>query len=164
MKGILCMKNRNKYLAVWAVICLLVVIIGIALPVTRNCSLGLEGANQANLRRATEELTEGTILEFTVNPPEPTANQIGFFFTVNKHEFEEGILRIAAFDGEELIGGQDFPLEDLDEDRFLFISLDHSPEELTVRMTCDARRKGPSVWLNETTITPGHASVNGVPG
>ena len=37
------MKNRNKYLAVWAVICLLVVIIGIALPVTRNCSLGLEG-------------------------------------------------------------------------------------------------------------------------
>lgn len=67
------------------------------------------------------------------------------------------------FDGEELIGGQDFPLEDLDEDRFLFISLDHSPEELTVRMTCDARRKGPSVWLNETTITPGHASVNGVP-
>ena len=157
------MKNRNKYLAVWAVICLLVVIIGIALPVTRNCSLGLEGANQANLRRATEELTEGTILEFTVNPPEPTANQIGFFFTVNKHEFEEGILRIAAFDGEELIGGQDFPLEDLDEDRFLFISLAHSPEELTVRMTCDARRKGPSVWLNETTITPGHASVNGVP-
>ena len=154
MKGILCMKNRNKYLAVWAVICLLVVIIGIALPVTRNCSLGLEGANQANLRRATEELTEGTILEFTVNPPEPTANQIGFFFTVNKHEFEEGTLRIAAFDGEELIGGQDFPLEDLDEDRFLFISLDHSPEELTVRMTCDARRKGPSVWLNETTITP----------
>lgn len=163
MKGILCMKNRNKYLGVWAVICLLVVIIGIALPVTRNCSLGLEGANQANLRKATEELTEGTILEFTVNPPKPTANQIGFFFTVNKHEFEEGILRIAAFDGEELIGGQDFPLEDLDEDRFLFISLDHSPEELTVRMTCDARRKGPSVWLNETTITPGHASVNGVP-
>ena len=157
------MKNRNKYLVVWAVICLLVVIIGIALPVTRNCSLGLEGANQANLRKATEELTEGTILEFTVNPPKPTANQIGFFFTVNKHEFEEGILRVAAFDGEELIGGQDFPLEDLDEDRFLFISLDHSPEELTVRMTCDARRKGPSVWLNETTITPGHASVNGVP-
>lgn len=72
-------------------------------------------------------------------------------------------MRIAAFDGEELIGGQDFPLEDLNEDRFLFISLDRSPEELTVRMTCDARRKGPSVWLNETTITPGHASVNGVP-
>ena len=30
------MKNRNKYLVVWAVICLLVVIIGIALPVTRK--------------------------------------------------------------------------------------------------------------------------------
>lgn len=57
------MKNRNKYLVVWAVICLLVVIIGIALPVTRNCSLGLEGANQANLRKATEELTEGSILD-----------------------------------------------------------------------------------------------------
>ncbi len=155
------MKNRKKSLAVWAVICLLIVIIGIALPVTKSCSLGLEGANQANLRTATEELTEGNLLEFTVHPPEATADQIGFFFTVNKHEFETGTLRIMAFDGDELIGGQDFPLEELDSDRFLFVYLDHSPEELTVRISCDARREGPSVWLNETTVTPGQASMNG---
>ncbi len=155
------MKNRKKSLAVWAVICLLIVMIGIALPVTKSCSLGLEGANQANLRTATEELTEGNLLEFTVHPPEATADQIGFFFTVNKHEFETGTLRIMAFDGDELIGGQDFPLEELDSDRFLFVHLDHSPEELTVRISCDARREGPSVWLNETTVTPGQASMNG---
>lgn len=53
------LENKKKYLAIWLLICLAVVLIGTAIPVREARSLGLSGANQANLKSATEELTEG---------------------------------------------------------------------------------------------------------
>lgn len=53
------MEKKKRYLLYWAVVCLLVFIIGAAIPRSEMRSLGLEGANQANLKNATEELTEG---------------------------------------------------------------------------------------------------------
>lgn len=154
--------KKNRYLLYWICFCLLAALIGAAVPVKEMRSLGLEGANQANLRSATGELTEGHELTFTLTPPTDTARQIGFFFTVNGHAFEEGALRLLVFDGDILIGGKEFPLKELTEDGFLFAGFDYTPEVLTVRMTCDAAEEGPSVWLNETTATPGSASIDGI--
>ena len=155
------MEKKKRYLLYWAIVCLLVFVIGAAIPRSEMRSLGLEGANQANLKNETEELTEGKTLTFTVEPPTKTADQIGFFFTVNGHEFEDGTLRIIACDGDTVIGGQDFPLADLNGDQFLFVKLEEVPEILTVRIACDSRKDGPSIWLNETTVTPGTAVING---
>jgi len=156
------LEKKKKYLAGWISLCLLAVLIGIAVPVMQTRSLGLEGANQANLRSATEELTDGRVLEFELELPSDTASQIGFFFTVNKHTFEEGTLRLMAFDGDTLIGGREYALKELTEDQFLFVELDYAPQKLLVCMACDAKAQGPSVWLNETTATPGAAFLDGV--
>ena len=43
------MEKKKRYLLYWAVVCLLVFIIGAAIPRSEMRSLGLEGANQANL-------------------------------------------------------------------------------------------------------------------
>ena len=83
------LENKKKYLAIWLLICLAVVLIGTAIPVREARSLGLSGANQANLKSATEELTEGHELIFQMDMPSETASQIGFFFTINKHQFTE---------------------------------------------------------------------------
>ncbi|MCC8163132.1 MAG: DUF2142 domain-containing protein [Lachnospiraceae bacterium] len=154
----------KKYLIIWVLLCLLVACIGIAIPVSETRSQGLEGANQANLVHTTDELIEGRTLEFTLESPAETSTQIGFFFSVNGHTFSDGTLRILAYDQETgtLTGGRDFSLEDLTEDQFLFVGLDYAPSVLTVRMSCDAEAEGPSVWLNETTVTPGSAVMDGV--
>lgn len=158
--------GKKQYLILWAVLCLLITLAGILMPVTQSRSLGLEGANQANLNSATEELTEGRLLEFKIEPPSDTVQQIGFFFTVNRHEFKEGKLKILALDGETLIGGQEFALKELTEDQFLFIpltfqELEQIPEQITIRICSDAPDMGPSIWLNETTVTPGTAALDG---
>lgn len=158
--------DKKQYLILWAVICLFITLAGILMPVTQSRSLGLEGANQANLRSATEELTEGRLLEFKIKPPSDTVQQIGFFFTVNRHEFKEGNLKILALAEDVLIGGQEFALKDLTGDQFLFIPLtfqepEQIPEQITVRICSDAPDVGPSVWLNETTVTSGTASLDG---
>lgn len=160
-------KNKKQYLIVWAVICLAVTIAGILMPVSQVRSLGLEGANQANLKSATEELTEGRMLEFMLEPPSDTVEQIGFFFHTNGYEFESGTIRILALDGENLIGGKEFALRELTEDQFLFIPLSFRelkqiPASVTIRILCDAADNGPSIWLNETTATPGSASLDGI--
>ena len=115
------LENKKKYLAIWLLICLAVVLIGTAIPVREARSLGLSGANQANLKSATEELTEGHELIFQVDMPSETASQIGFFFTINKHQFTEGELSICAYDGEEQIGKTVTPLADMEADQFLFV-------------------------------------------
>ncbi len=163
MKGSLPGKKKS-YLIFWAALCLLLVCVGIAIPVSETCSQGLEGANQANLVHTTEELVDGRVLAFTLESPAETSTQIGFFFSVNDHTFSNGTLRIMAYDQETetLIGGRDFPLGELTEDQFLFVTFDYVPSALTVRMTCDAETEGPSVWLNETTVTPGSAVMDGV--
>ena len=107
------LENKKKYLAIWLLICLAVVLIGTAIPVREARSLGLSGANQANLKSATEELTEGHELIFQVDMPSETASQIGFFFTINKHQFTDGELSICAYDGEEQIGKTVTPLADV---------------------------------------------------
>lgn len=157
------LEKKKRYLAAWVFLCLAVALIGFSIPVKQVCSLGLEGANQANLRSATEELTEGRVLEFELEPPTDTAQQIGFFFKTNGHAFSRGALRLMAFDGEDLIGSREFALEELTADQFLFVELESVPSKLLVRITCDAGAQGPSVWLNETTMTPGDASMDGVP-
>lgn len=45
------MEKKKRYLLYWAVVCLLVFIIGAAIPRSEMRSLGLEGANQANLKK-----------------------------------------------------------------------------------------------------------------
>ena len=70
----------KKHLLIWAVCCLLITAAGIAYPVTSARSLGLEGANQANMVSRTEELTAGRVLEFVLEPPADTAEEIGFSF------------------------------------------------------------------------------------
>lgn len=155
------LENKKKYLAIWLLICLAVVLIGTAIPVREARSLGLSGANQANLKSATEELTEGHELIFQVDMPSETASQIGFFFTINKHQFTEGELSICAYDGEEQIGKTVTPLTDMEADQFLFVKFSRCPETLTVRISSDAPEAGPSVWLNEVTVNPGTAQMDG---
>ncbi len=150
------MTGRRNFL-IWTAACAVLVLLLIAVPVTEQRSLGLEGANQANIKTATEELTAGKLLEFRLESSADTAREIGFFFRTNGREYADGTLRIAAFDEEKLIGGKDYALSELKEDQFLFVKLDDAPERLTVRIACDAREAGPSVWLNETTRTPGTA-------
>lgn len=163
------LEKKKKYLLVWMGVCALAALIGVCRPVEQMCSQGLEGANQANLRSATEELTEGRLLEFTLEPPADTVQQIGFFFTSNGHAFEEGSLKILVLDDREvLIGGREYALEELTETRFLsvdipFAELDRIPERMTVHIYSNAEGEGPSAWLNETTQTPGSASLDGVP-
>lgn len=155
--------KREKILLGWAAICLLVLIIGIAVPVKRTVSQGLEGANQANIQSVTGELTEGHTLEFVLNPPTQTASQIGFFFTPGEYEFTEGVLSLQAVDLEQnrTVGEAEYKLEDLTGDGFLFVPLDWSPEQMKVLIRCDAKKEGPAIWLNETTRTPGDASFDG---
>ena len=129
------LENKKKYLAIWLLICLAVVLIGTAIPVREARSLGLSGANQANLKSATEELTEGHELIFQVE----TASQIRFFFTINKHQFTEGELSICAYDGEEQIGKTVSPLTDMEADQFLFVKFSRCPKTLTVRISSDGQ-------------------------
>jgi len=160
------LEQKKQYLIVWAFICVITVIAGILIPVRQIRSLGLEGANQANLREKTEELTEGRLLEFTLELPGDTAEQIGFFFSPNGHVFEKGHLRMLALDKETVIGGKEFELREMETDQFLFIPFQleaqkQMPSVITVRIFSDAETQGPSVWLNETTITPGSAALDG---
>ena len=152
----------KKYLLIWAICCLLIAAAGIAYPVTSARSQGLEGANQANMVSRTEELTEGRVLEFILEPPADTAEEIGFFFSSGGYDFTDGYLRIMAYDGETVIGGRDFLLSEIGEVQFLSVKLDTSPEELRVRISSDAVGRGPSLWLNENTVTPGEAYLDGV--
>lgn len=162
------LEKKKKLLLIWTGICILVMLAGIRKPVERLCSQGLEGANQANLRSRTEELTAGKTLEFVLEPPAATVQQIGFFFTANGHDFQEGSLRILVLDDQEvLIGGQEYALDGMTDQQFLsvpvsFAELDRIPEQLKVRIGTDVVKEGPSAWLNETTRTPGSASVDGV--
>jgi len=77
----------------------------------------LECANQANLRAHTEELTEGRLLEFTLDLPSDTSKEIGFFFTVNQHTFTTGVLHLSALEEGTLLEDKSFPLKDLTEDQ-----------------------------------------------
>lgn len=160
-------KKGKKYLLLWTAFCLLVTAAGMLLPVRQTRSLGLAGANQANLRTATEELTDGNLLEFTLELPSEEAEQIGFFFTVNRHTDLKGQLYIRAFQGDHAAGEQRYALEELTEDQFLFVPLsltsgtDEGPGSLTVQIFTDAEGSGPAVWLNETTVNPGSASFDG---
>lgn len=156
----------RKYFLPWAVFCLVITVAGILIPVRETRSLGLEGANQANLRTHTEELTEGRLLEFTLDLPSDTAKEIGFFFTVNQHTFTAGTLHLSAMDGGTLLEEKAFPLKDVTEDQFLFLPLGETAraaDRLTIHLYSDASSMGPSVWLNETTVTPGSASFDGAP-
>lgn len=157
------MRDREKrWLLIWAVICLAVVGIGIVLPVEEMRSQGLEGANQANLRSKTEELTEGKLLEFEVDGVPGRASQIGFFFTGNGYTFEDGVLLLEAFAGNKVIGRTKAALSEMEKDQFFFVPLsEEQPEELRVRISCDAKERGPSAWLNETTVTLGDGFLDG---
>ncbi|MDO4261767.1 MAG: DUF2142 domain-containing protein [Eubacteriales bacterium] len=153
--------KKTTYLAGWIVLCLLAALLRIAVPVEQQRSLGLEGANQANLKSASGELTEGRELEFELELPSDTAERIGFFFRANDHEYKEGTLTLLAFDGETQIGRTDMELAGLTEDQFVFVDFSPCPGTLTVRIRCDAVGQGPSVWLNETTVTAGQAYLDG---
>lgn len=160
-------KKGRKYLILWAAFCLLVTALGVLLPVKQMRSLGLAGANQANLRTSTGELRDGSLLEFTMELPSEEAEQIGFFFTVNHHTDLEGQLSLRAIQGEHTVGEQQYALEELTEDQFLFVPLaltsgdGERSKDLTVQIFTDAKDRGPSVWLNETTVNPGSASFDG---
>ncbi|MBR5509662.1 MAG: DUF2142 domain-containing protein [Lachnospiraceae bacterium] len=159
--------KKKKYLLVWGLICLLFTAVGILKPVEQARSQGLEGANQANLRTKTEELTAEKLLTFEIELPTDTAEQLGFFFSGNDYEYEQESLRIMAYAGEVLIGGQEFLLKDMQSLHFLSIDLpmeelERKPERLTIQIRSNAQGKGPSVWFNETTLTPGTAILDGV--
>lgn len=157
------MRERGKrWLLIWAVICLITVVVGSIVPVEEMRSQGLEGANQANLRSKTEELTQGKILEFALDKVPGRASQIGFFFTGNGYTFEDGVLVVEAFAGEQIIGSLELVLSKMEGDQFLFVPLSEDGiEGLKVRISCNAKEKGPSVWLNETTLTPGEGFLDG---
>lgn len=159
------LEQKKKYLLIWAVVCILTAVIGICIPVSQATSLGLEGANQANLKTTTEELTEGRHLEFHLELPNDTADSIGFFFCGNEHVYDQEWVRIIALDDETVIGGQEFSLKEMERLHFLSIHLplEDTPEELTIRISTNAQKAGPSVWFNETTVTPGTATLDGAP-
>ena len=138
-------KKGRKYLILWAAFCLLVTALGVLLPVKQMRSLGLAGANQANLRTSTGELRDGSLLEFTMELPSEEAEQIGFFFTVNHHTDLEGQLSLRAIQGEHTVGEQQYALEELTEDQFLFVPLaltsgdGERSKDLTVQIFTDAK-------------------------
>ncbi len=159
--------KKKRYLLIWAIICLLFTATGIFIPVEQAKSQGLEGANQANLRTKTEELTDGRLLEFEVELPTDTVEQIGFFFSGNDYAYDQEYIRMMAYSKEVLIGGQEFPLQDMQALHFLSMDLsleelEKKPEMLTIQISSNAQEQGPSIWLNETTVTPGAATLDGV--
>ena len=161
------MMKEKRNLLLWACVCILITVIGMAIPVEQHRSRGIGGANQANIRSKTEELTRGRTLEFAVDPSEDP-EEIGFFFSPNGHTYEKETLQITALDGEISIGERTFLLEELTEDQFLFVRFSFPetgriPETIRVRMTSDAVSEGPSVWLNEAEETPGSAWMDGEP-
>ena len=131
------MRERGKrWLLIWAVICLITVVVGSIVPVEEMRSQGLEGANQANLRSKTEELTQGKILEFALDKVPGRASQIGFFFTGNGYTFEDGVLVVEAFAGEQIIGSLELVLSKMEGDQFLFVPLSEDGiEGLKVRIS-----------------------------
>ena len=160
--------KEKRNLLLWACICILITVVGMAIPVEQSRSQGIGGANQANIYSKTEELIRGRTLEFSVEPSEAVPEQIGFFFTPNGHVYEEEKLRITAFDQDAVIGEQEYALKDLTEDQFLFVRFSSQeagriPETIRVRLAADGRTKGPSVWFNEAEATPGSAWMDGEP-
>ena len=157
---------KRKHLALWACICLLIVLIGIAVPVEESRSQGIGGANQANLRGKTAEITKECELEFIVKLPSEKPEQIGFFFTFNGHAYGEEKLRLSATAGDTTIGSAEYNLKECLEDRFLFVpllveDLEQMPEKIRVSIFSDAKIHGPSIWLNEVSSTPGTLYVSG---
>lgn len=157
---------KRKHLALWACICLLIVLIGIAVPVEESRSQGIGGANQANLRGKTAEITKECELEFIVELPSEKPEQIGFFFTFNGHAYGEEKLRLSATAGDTTIGSAEYNLKECLEDRFLFVpllveDLEQMPEKIRVSIFSDAKIHGPSIWLNEVSSTPGTLYVSG---
>ncbi len=137
---------RKRYLLVWFGFCVLLMLAGILIPVKQRRSQGIGGANQANIRTKTEELTADDVLEFVLKPSTDTAEQIGFFFTPNGHAYEEEQLLIQAFDGRTVIAERAYGLKELSEDRFLFVPLsferlERIPETITEigRASCRER-------------------------
>lgn len=160
------MRERGKGLLVWAVICLAVMGIGMAVPVREMRSMGLEGANQANISSKTEELVKGRELRFVLEEPQQSAEQIGFFFTTNGHTFEDGMITVESFAGEEHLETTWLQLREMEGDQFVFVPTpleraEGTASNLTVRIWCDRETDGPSVWFNETTVTPGEAYLDG---
>lgn len=160
------MKKRS--LLVWIGICVMIMIIGMAIPVEQRCSQGIGGANQANIKSRTEELTEGRTLRFVLESFPDTTEQIGFFFASNGHEYKEGKIRIAVLNGTTVIGEREYELADLSEDQFLFVPLSFQemesvPKELQAEISSNAVSEGPSVWFNEAGETPGNAYLDGEP-
>lgn len=157
--------NKERYLFLWVFVCFAITLVGILLPVNQLQSIGLEGANQANLKSKTEELTQGRLLEFLIDLPSDTIEQLGFYVSSNEHEFTGETLRIYAFDEHDvLISGKEFALSDLETDQFLFIDFDivfKTALSMKIQISSDAKENGPSVWLNETTKTAGNAFLDG---
>lgn len=155
--------KKKRYLLLWVFVCVLITFIGILLPVNQLQSIGLEGANQANLKNKTEELTEGNVLEFHIEPPSDSARQIGFYISSNEYEFTKESLKILAFDkNDSLIAGKDFALSDLEGSQFWFLDFETVPQDfIKIQISSDAMERGPSIWLNETTKTAGDAFFNG---
>lgn len=162
------MEKKNKYLLIWILVCIFAMTLGMVLPVKQYRSQGLEGANQANLKSRTEELTEGRILEFHLELSVDMVEQIGFFFTSNGHPYEEEKLWIEALEGERLIDQAEYDLKELSDNQFLFVPLpfedqEKLPDEITVRIYSDAESKGPSAWLNEVASTAGSTFMDQEP-
>lgn len=151
---------KKRHLAVWACICLLIVLAGTAVPVEESRSQGIGGANQANLQGKTAEITKECKLEFIFEPPSEHLEQIGFFFTFNGYAYGREKLWLLAEAGDTEIGRAEYELGECEEDQFLFVplnttALEEPPERIRVSVSSDAVSKGPSIWMNEVSATPG---------
>jgi len=158
--------KKKQGLLIWTGICIFIIVAGMLLPVKETRTQGIGGANQANLKSKTEELTEGRILEFVLEHPQETAEEIGFFFTSNGHDYGEETVRITAMTGETVIGECTYQLKEISDNRFLFVplpfeTLETAPEKISVKICSDAALEGPSVWFNEAEVTPGSAYLDG---
>lgn len=153
---------KKRHLMIWACICLLIVLIGMAVPTEALRSQGIGGANQANLKRKTMEVTEGRGVDFYFSPPSDNLHRIGFFFTFNGYDYTDEKLWITATAESKTLGRAEYALQDCEDDQFLFVPLSmeeftEPPEEIRVEILSDAGSKGPSIWLNEVDVTPGSA-------
>ena len=159
------MVNKKKWAIGYAVLCMLYFAVSVMIPHERLEPRGLEGIGKPSLRLKTKALTEQTEWRFDYPGDEQELGQISFYFTDNDQVFDQGRVRIQAYDKESqsLLAEETYELSDLKVEAFWGVSFEKAPkgQDLTLVITGEDLAEGPSIWLNTETQTKGSSYENG---
>ncbi len=159
------MVNKKKWAIGYAVLCILYFVISVLIPHEQMESRGLEGIGKPSLKLKTEEITDGTELQFDYQPDGQALGQLSFYFTADGKNLTEGRIEIAAYDAltGELLASKSYELEDLGVEAFWGVDFAKEPQSdaVTVVITGENIEEGPYIWLNTESQTSGESYQNG---